>query len=37
MHQLKASMYLLMGEYQVALREFNKTLELFNVEKIKER
>ena len=37
MHQLKASIYLLMGEYQPAIREFNKTLELFNVEKLKEK
>ena len=30
MHQLKASILLLLGEYQAAIREFQKTLELFN-------
>ena len=37
MHQLKGSIYLLLGEYQVAAREFEKTLELFNAEKMKEK
>lgn len=37
MYQLKASMLLLMGEYQAAIRQFEKTLQLFNIEKMKEK
>jgi hypothetical protein len=36
MHQLKGSIYLLLGEYRQAMVEFSRTLELFNVEKTKE-
>lgn len=37
MHQLKASIYLMVGEYEAADREFRDTLQLFNVEKLKEK
>ena len=36
MHQIKASIYLILKEYQQAIREFESTLKLFNLEKTKE-
>lgn len=36
MHQIKASIYLLLGEHQQSIREFQRTLELFNSEKARE-
>lgn len=36
MHQIKASIYLILKEYQQAIKEFESTLKLFNVEKTKE-
>ena len=31
MHQLKGSIYLILGEYKAASREFSQTIELFNI------
>lgn len=36
MHQIRASIFLIFGDYQQAITEFESTLRLFNVEKTKE-
>ncbi len=36
MHQIRASIFLLLEDYQQAITEFESTLRLFNIEKTKE-